>query len=52
MGFPGAGETATSGETAADEAEEASEDESIVHHCASVGDEEVGFCVHVIFIIG
>nr|GMC89715.1 ankyrin repeat domain-containing protein 2B-like [Ipomoea batatas] len=40
MGFPGAGETATSGETGTDEAEEASEDESIVHHCASVGDEE------------
>ncbi|XP_060167707.1 ankyrin repeat domain-containing protein 2B-like [Lycium barbarum] len=41
MGFAAAGEGATSSEVPApDETEEANEDESIVHQCASVGDAE------------
>ncbi|XP_031125082.1 ankyrin repeat domain-containing protein 2B-like [Ipomoea triloba] len=40
MGFAATGETAASNETVPDETEEESEDESIVHHCASVGDAE------------
>ncbi|CAH9084755.1 unnamed protein product [Cuscuta epithymum] len=40
MGFPVGGEAATSCETGADEVEESNEDESIVHNCASVGDDE------------
>lgn len=41
MGFSVAGETAASNETVPDETEEESEDESIVHQCASIGDLEV-----------
>lgn len=42
MGFAVGGETATSaGDTAEEEAEETNDEESIVHHTASVGDLEV-----------
>ena len=42
MGLPVTGDaTAFAGNSEADEAEEACEDESIVHHTASVGDVEV-----------
>lgn len=42
MGFAVSGEATSSAENAeADETEEANEDESVVHHTASVGDVEV-----------
>lgn len=42
MGFPIAGDTGTSAENIPDEEEDVgNEDESIVHHTASVGDVEV-----------
>lgn len=44
MGFAAGGEGATSSAIpGTDETEEASEDESVVHQCASVGDAEVTF---------
>jgi hypothetical protein len=45
MGLPVSEEAGTSVETSGhEEAEEAgNEDESVVHHCASVGDVEVGY---------
>ena len=42
MGMAAVGESATSaGDAAEDESEEVNDEESIVHHTASVGDEEV-----------
>lgn len=44
MGFAAGGEGATSSAIpGTDETEEANEDESVVHQCASVGDAEVTF---------
>lgn len=48
MGLPVSGDVATSAENSGpDEAEEGNEDESIVHHTASVGDVEV----HTLFLL-
>lgn len=53
MGFAAAGEGATSSEVpGTDETEEANEDESIVHQCASVGDAEVIFKFIFLLLLG
>lgn len=53
MGFAAAGEGATSSEIpGADETEEANEDESVVHQCASVGDAEVLFKFNFLLQLG
>lgn len=53
MGFAAGGEGATSSEIPGpDETEEANEDESVVHQCASVGDAEVPFRFNFLLLLG
>lgn len=53
MGFAAGGEGATSSEIPGpDETEEANEDESVVHQCASVGDAEVPFKFNLLLLLG